>query len=431
MILLYNIALIVFSIFLLPWLLYRSIFKEKYRIGIRQRLGFYPQEILKKKTGKKLIWIHAVSVGEALAVKPLLTNIRVKQPEYQILISTTTLTGYKICTEKIAQKEDLVIFSPLDYYWTVKKSIKIFQPSLIMLMETELWPNFIYFSSRKGIPVLLINGRISDRSYTKYLKCRLLMRKILKHLVFLGMQSEKDAERIVQIGADRNKVEVIPSLKYETAAELAEKSFDKEANRRELSLPASTSLITGGSTHSGEESALISVYQRLKQDFPDICLLLAPRHPHRIKEIMEDLNNRGIDFNLRSKIKDNSSEYKSVIILDTLGELTKFYAISTVAFIGKSLYGIGGQNPMEPAALGIPVIFGKNMTNFEESSNLLLSRNAGIQINNDDDLYNAIKNILENPLESAKMGERGREAILSMKGAIARLITIISKTAKK
>ena len=394
-------------------------------------MGFYTQEILKKRTRKKLIWIHAVSVGEALAVKPLLNSLRTNLPEYQILISTTTLTGYKICKEKIAHKEDLVIFSPLDYYWIVKKSLKTFKPSLIMLVETELWPNLIYFSSRKGIPVLLINGRISDRSYTKYLKCRLLMRKILKHFVFLGMQSEKDAERIIKLGAEKEKVEVIPSLKYETAVELAGRIFDKDSIRKELRLKDSTCLITGGSTHSGEESALISVYQRLKKDFPDICVLLAPRHPHRIKEIEEELNNRGIDYNLRTRMKDNISEYNSVIILDTLGELTKFYSISTVAFVGKSLYGKGGQNPMEPAALGIPVIFGKNMSNFEESSNLLLNHNAAIQINSIDGLYHALKIILENPHESEKMGERGREAVLSRKGAISRLITVISKTIGK
>jgi 3-deoxy-D-manno-octulosonic-acid transferase len=427
LILLYNIALLIFSIFLFPWLLYRSLVKEKYRLGIRQRLGFYPKEVLEKRSGKRLIWIQAVSVGEALAVNPLIAGIRKRFPGYQILISTTTLTGYKICNEKVAQSDDIAIFFPLDYYWTVKKALCLFKPSLILLVETEIWPNFVCVASRKGIPVMMVNGRISDKSFKGYSRLRWLMRIVLSKISWFGMQGAKDAERIIALGAESYKVAVTSSLKYEGAIELAGRKYDKQAIRDELRMPKDSFLITGGSTHPGEEDILINVYLGLKQEFPNIVLLLAPRHPHRVPQIEEYLRTHEISYNLRSKLSQKNTEFKPVVILDTLGELIKYYIVSTVVFIGKSLCGKGGQNPMEPAALAKPVIFGPNMSNFSESSELLIMSKAAIMVENEVELTAEMARFLRNPEIAKRMGENGAAAIMAKKGAVDEILDSIGK----
>ncbi len=414
------------SLCLFPFLLYRGLSREKYRLGLRQRLGLYPKEVLHKLSGKPLIWIQAVSVGEVLAVIPLISEIRKRFSGYQLLISTTTLTGHRICVEKVAS-EDIVIFFPLDYYWTIRRSLRRFKPALIALVETEIWPNFICIAKRMSIPVVLINGRISPGSFRGYIRFRRLMKKVLSGFSWLGMQTQEDAERVIALGADPENVGVTPSLKYEGAIKLAEKNYDKSAIRKELRLTEKAALITAGSTHNGEEEALTQVYLELKNEFPNLALILAPRHPHRVPKIAAYLRSKNVPFNLRSDLCRDNVSFKSVIIIDTLGELIKYYSISAIVFIGKSLYEKGGQNPIEPAVFSKPVIFGPHMENFQEASELLLKNNGAFMVNNPAELAHRLRHLLLNPDEARGMGQRAHSVILSKKGAVEKTIRFMEK----
>jgi 3-deoxy-D-manno-octulosonic-acid transferase len=423
----YNIAVVLLSIVLLPYLLYRGFAVKKHRVGLRQRFGIYPREVLDRISGKPLIWIQAVSVGEVLAVRHLTGEIRRRFPGYQLLISTTTLTGQRICREKVAADSDIVIYFPLDYPWVVRKALRRFRPSLIVLVETEIWPNFICMADRMGVPVVLVNGRISYRSFKGYMRYRWFIRHPLGCLSWVGMQTKGYAERIIAMGADPGKVRVIPSLKYEGALQLAEKKHDEGAIRKELLLGSQSVLLTAGSTHSGEEEVLAQVYLQLKDEFPNLVLLLAPRHPERVPEITTVLTGLGISCNLKSELSRNAVEFRPVIILDTLGELIKYYAISAIVFVGKSLCSTGGQNPLEPAVLGKPVVFGPHMGNFEEASELLAKNRAALVVSSADELAVSIRQLLQHPDEARKMGARARAAMQKMKGAVEETIGLMSE----
>ncbi len=427
MLILYNIVIIISSFFLSTFLTYRVFSKYKYRFGIKQRLGFFHKDLLAKRTKKPLIWIQAVSVGEVLAAKSLIERIRQEFPNYQLLLSTTTLTGHNICIQKVARNDDIIIFFPLDYFWIIKKVLRLFSPSLIALIETELWPNFICTAARRGISLVLVNGRISEKSYHGYLRFRFLMRKVLQNFTSFGMQTEADAQRIITIGAPKEKVVITHSLKYEGAMQLDSKELKTKNILEELKIPEDAKILTAGSTHYYEEEILTDIYLNLKNEFPGLILLLAPRHPERIPKIETYLSGRGLKYNLRSKLDDGKTPFQPVIVVDTLGELAKYYKISSVVFVGKSLTEKGGHNPIEPAVFARPIIFGPYMDNFREAAQLLLENNAAIEVQSAKELNQAIRRILLNPEEGKEMGIRARNAIKNKTGAIQNSIFQMKK----
>jgi 3-deoxy-D-manno-octulosonic-acid transferase len=418
MLLFYNAAIVILSFVLSTFLGWRLLTREKYWFGICQKLGRIPREVLARRNGKPIIWVQAVSVGEMLAAKPLLDRMREVFPGHQLLISTTTKTGYEVCRSRVMRPGDLCIFFPLDYLPIVRRMLKLFRPALVCLIETELWPNFVWTAARMKIPVTLINGRISRHSYRGYCRIRFLMRRVLQCVTSFGMQTPDDARRIIEIGAPAERVQVTHSLKYDGAMQIDPASLDEAAIRAELKVPPGAPILTAGSTHYYEEEVLAGIYTRIRQQCPDLVLILAPRHPDRVPRIKAYLEKHGLSYNLKSSLSNGERPFAPIVVVDTLGELIKFYRVASVVFIGKSLTQKGGHNPIEPAIFGKPIIFGPYMDNFEEAATLLVAGGGARVVRDTEGLRSAILELLLDPAQAEAMGRRAREAVLSCVGAV-------------
>ena len=417
MVLLYNATILILSFLLSSFLTYRLLTGEKYRFGIRQKLGWIPKHVLDRRTGKPVIWIQAVSVGEVLAAKPLLDRMRHVFPDHQLLISTTTKTGYEVLRRQVIRNDDLCIFFPFDYPWIVRRVFRLFRPALVCLIETELWPNFVWTAARSGIPITLINGRISRHSYRGYRRFRFLMRRVLRCFASLGMQTPDDARRIIEIGAPPERVSVTHSLKYDGASQIDPDSLDEAAIRAELKLPPNARILTAGSTHYYEEEVLADIFTRIRTQCEDLVLILAPRHPDRVPRIKAYLDKRGLRYNLKSAFANGDQPFAPIVVIDTLGELVKFYKVASVVFVGKSLTQKGGHNPIEPAVFARPIIFGPHMDNFEEAANLLIACGGALVVRTADELSRTILDLLLDPERAHAMGRRARDAVMSRTGA--------------
>ena len=353
--LLYPLGGVLFS----PYLVYKLLSSEKYRAGIEEKLSL---KLPLKDLSKKRIWIHAVSVGEVLTVMPLVKRIRESIPGTSIVFSTTTLTGMSTAKDKLSHLVDLFLYFPLDFYPITKRVVKALSPSLVLVVETEIWPSFLHILGKESVPVFMVNGRISDSSFAGYLKLSLFMRDFLKKYELMFVRSSKDAARLVVLGADPKKIRITGNLKYvsvyERAQQLNLSNLKKEIGWEEFPI------FCAGSTHPKEEEIVLKVFKRLKVSFPDLRLILAPRHPERKTDVIRLVKDFGFSYSLRSENK--KCEEAQVLILDTVGELMGFYSISDVVFVGGSFVDVGGHNPLEPLVFGKPVAMGPFFHNFSD-----------------------------------------------------------------
>ena len=421
MVLIYNFALLLLSLSLFPYLALRFLSEKKHRTGLRQRLGFIPRRILEKRSGKPVIWVHSVSVGEVLAAAPLIKQIRRQFPTYQLLLSTTTVTGHGVCLKKVATPDDLVIYFPLDIPFVVRRILTFFSPRAVLLMETEIWPNLIRETRRRRIPLLLVNGRLSEKSFQQYLRARFFVRPLLRSFSFIGMQTEQGKLRMANLGAAPPVLEVTGSMKYEAALATVPSEAEVEALRNDLAIPAER-VIVAGSTHRGEEQLVLRAYLELRRKYADLFLILVPRHPERFPEVENLLRQKNIPFILRSARTKATSE-RRVMLLDTLGELAKFYGLATVAFVGKSLTQKGGHNPLEPASCGKPVLFGPHMDNFREVAQVLTSEGGAVEVADFHDLVSAFDRLLADGNSAKEMGRRARKSVESRTGCVTRTVS--------
>lgn len=421
MVLTYNSALLLLSLSLFPYLALRFLSEKKHRTGLRQRLGFIPRRILEKRSGKPVIWVHSVSVGEALAAAPLIKQIRRQFPGYQLLLSTTTVTGHGVCRKKVAAPDDLVVYFPLDIFFIVRRVLSLFLPRAVLLMETEIWPNLVREARRRRIPLLLVNGRLSEKSFHRYLGARFFVRPLLHSFSFIGMQTEEGKFKMAKLGASPAIVEVTGSMKYEAALATVPSEVEVEALRNDLAIPAER-VIVAGSTHRGEEQLVLRACLELRRKYADLFLILAPRHPERFPEVENLLRQKNIPFILRSARTKATSECR-VMLLDTLGELTKFYALATVAFVGKSLTQRGGHNPLEPASCGKPVLFGPHMDNFREVVQVLTSEGGAAEVADFRDLVSTLDRLLADGDAAREMGRRARKSVESRTGCVNRTVS--------
>ncbi len=418
---LYSIAILKVSVVLFPYFLFRLLSERKHRAGLSQRFGFIPRRVLEKRTGKPVIWVHCVSVGEVLAAAPLIKQIRGQFHGYQLLLSTTTVTGQGICRKTVAAPEDLVIYFPVDLPFVVRRVLALFSPRAILLMETEIWPNLIKEEKRREIKLLLVNGRLSDKSFLRYRKLRPFIRPLLRSFSFIGMQTEQGKERMLELGSSKQVACVMGSMKYEAALSSVPSDGEVRTLRMELGIPEKR-VIVAGSTHRGEEQLALRAYLELKQRYPDLFLVIAPRHPERFGEVENLLRQNRVPYLLRSA-KTAAAPPCAVILLDTLGELMKFYAMATVALVGKSLTQRGGHNPLEPAACARPVLFGRHMENFREVADILLAEGGALRVSNYGELVSAFDSLLGDEAAAKEMGCRARKAVESHTGAVDRAVT--------
>lgn len=412
----YDIFFLVFSIIYLPYL----IIKGKAHRDFIERVGSLPS-IFKKVSPSKPVWIHAVSVGEVAGIKNFVKELHTMFPVRKIVLSTTTKTGNAVA-RRIFSGDVLKFYFPLDFSFVVRKVANLINPSILIIMETEIWPNLILELSKRGVPVALINGRISDRSFKGYKKIRFFFGKILRKIDLFCMQTSGDAERIESLGALKENVKVTGNMKFDI--ENPDTTLARDRIKSDLGLVQSDQLLIAGSTHRGEEEIVLDVYKHLTKEFENLKLLIAPRHIDRAKTIKNLVEQNGFEGALSSQSKKIQSlnSKKVVLILDTLGELRHLYSIATIVFMGGSLIKRGGHNIVEPAIFGKPIIFGPYMFNFRDMARLFLEEKAAIKVRDKKELLETLQTLLRDRARIDILGQNARELADRDKGATSRNI---------
>ncbi len=423
--LLYDFILCLSALVLIPYYLVRGVRYGKARRGIRERLGFFHQTFLRALPGRDVIWVHAVSVGETRAAIPLFKALRQRYPEALLVISNVTETGREMA--RTIPEADFFIFFPFDLSWVVRKAIATVKPKIIILVETEIWPNFVREAHRQEIPVVLVNGRISDRSFPRYRMAGKLLVSILESMTSFCMQTDQDARRIQLLGALPGRVKVTGNLKFDMDLSQSE-SLSVAELRREYRLSNDCFVWVAGSTHAGEEKIITRVYLRLLEKHPNTCLILVPRHPERSRLVEEELNQDDVPCVLRTALPEltRSLAPGEILLVDTIGEMLKLYALSDIVFVGGSLVPVGGHNILEAALIKKPVLFGPYTQNFKEIVRLVKKAYGGMQVKDEEDLYRQMCLLIENPEEGCRIGENGHRLLAENRGATAKTLDEIA-----
>jgi 3-deoxy-D-manno-octulosonic-acid transferase len=412
---LYNLILVLATIILSPYMLFKLATVPKYRGGISQKLGRVRKGVLKVLGGTRPIWVHAVSVGEVMAAHPLIRELKKKYPGRKLILSTVTVTGNFTAKQRVPEA-DAVFYFPFDYPWIVRRVIQKINPVIVLVAETELWPNFFRELQRQGIPSALINGRISPRSYGNYIRFKRFFTEVFEGVTLFCMQSDEDAARIKDIGAAPERVMVTGNLKFDQKISTEQ--------QRPIAIAAGRRVITAGSTHRGEEAILLEIYSRLRKKYPDLVLIIAPRHPERFDEVCGLIISAGYECQRRTRLK---GLVRDVVLLDTIGELRAFYNACDIAFVGGSLVKVGGHNLLEPAAMKKPVIFSRYMFNFKEISEALIQAGGGLMVKDKEELYIKLDNLLSDKQLSSAMGEKAFRVIAANSGATVRTIDAVHR----
>jgi 3-deoxy-D-manno-octulosonic-acid transferase len=398
---------------------------RRYSMGLSERLGFYGREITSTVEGSRPVWIHAASVGEILSASRLVEEIRKRFPSQKILVSAFTYTGYLTARRMIADSS--VIFFPLDHPWIVKRALFTFDPSLMVFLETEIWPNMLRLLHRRGTPILLLSGRFSKRSVERYGSLSHFFRGVLGKFSAMGMQSDEDAERAVRIGADPVKVFVTGNLKL---AGLGNHSPHNPATVGPLHPERKADgqcLLVAGSSHRGEEEILLEAFRSVKQRFPNFQMVLAPRHPERFSEVERLLTASGLEFEKKSQTHGRNVLIQDICLLDTLGDLVEFYALGDIAFVGGSLVEAGGHNLLEPARARRPVLFGPYMANFAAMAAEMKEKGGGIEVRGVEDLVRELIELLNDADKRRTMGENAYRVAADKQRVSERTAELLSR----
>jgi 3-deoxy-D-manno-octulosonic-acid transferase len=381
------------------------------------RFGYLP-----RRPGRPCGWIHAVSVGESITAAPIVEGLRRLEPALPLVMTTVTETGARIVAERFAGAVDHRFF-PLDFPSAVRRAIEAINPAFVVCMETELWPNVLRVLARRGVPVMIANGRVSDRSYPRYRAVRRLLRPILDDIRVFAMQSDEDARRIIELGAPRGRVFVTGNLKHEAAPDEGETT---ERWRHRLGLDAGTPTWIAGSTHGGEEAIMVDAHRRLLERVPDARVVIAPRHPERVPEVAELIRRRGFEVVRRSELPQ-AHRAGAVIVVDTVGELASMYSVGLAAFVGGSLVPTGGHNVLEPALRGKPVLFGPHTENFREAASLLRASGGGLVVRDAMELVTTLTSLMTDRKLCAALGSAARGAAASREGAVRETLELIRR----
>ncbi len=378
---------------------------------------------MKSARGRRVIWLHAVSVGEIIAAGRLVAELESALPEHRIFISTTTRTGHTLAQQRFGSER--VFYFPLDFACIVRRYLDALAPEMLVLVETELWPNLLLQCERRGVPVAVVNARISDRSLPRYRSLRALWRPLLAKIALFCAQSEEDATRLRAIGAPPERVRVLGNLKFDVRADMRT-AADEDALVAKLraQLPAGAKVLVCGSTLADEEMALLDCLPALTAAAPALICILAPRHPERFEVVAQLLQQRGVPFMRRSQWAGQSLAPASVFLMDTVGELAAVYALADVAFVGGSLIAAGGHNPLEPAQFGVPVVMGESYENFRGIVSAMRNADA-IEIVSRAALCATLADLLTNSQHAAALGRAGQSVFLAESGATARTVAAL------
>ncbi len=417
---LYNILLLIAAVPGLIFFPLKMLITGKYRNSFIQRFGGRQGAILAGLKEGRRVWIHAVSVGEVTAAAPIVASIKKGRPDVQVVFSTSTETGQDMA-KRLVKEADVFIYFPLDLPFVVRKTLDLVHPDVFALVETELWPNFLAACSRRGISSLMVNGRISPRSFGKYQATGFFWRKILDNVAEAGMISDIDASRIAGIGMATEKIKVLGNAKYDALAAMASPALHEEIAGR-LRVQDHEKFFVAGSTHPGEEDAVIEAYKKLLARYPEFRLILVPRHIERTGNVIGVLHQSGLDdiITFTEIRKGRPRRNEKVIVVDVIGELFKIYSLGTIVYCGGSLVPKGGQNILEAAAWGKVIFYGPSMEDFGQETALLEDAGAGIRIRNARELSEGMLQILADPQDARQRGERGRAVVLANMGAAQR-----------
>ncbi len=412
---LYNILLYLFFLIASPFFLFKVLTQKKYRTGLLEKLGFLSNSLKNSLRTDHLIWVHAVSVGEVHAAIPLLEKLQDSYKDKKFILSTTTVTGQNVARKWINGNNRItLIYFPLDFASSFRSIFRHGSIDMIIIMETEIWPNFLIEAYKHSIPVILVNGRISDNSFKNYRLIKKMFVASTGSIKCFCMQDEEDAKKLIALGIDKTRIIVTGNIKYEASLNTPVKHDISQKLLKNLNWKKTDPVWVAGSTHDGEENIICDIYKTLKKETENLKLILAPRHPERISQVEKILQDKKIPFIKKTDLDKKTASPKTtdLLLLDTMGELRHLYAIATVVFIGKSLFPGGGQNILEPASQGKPVVFGKYMDNFSKITEIMLSANAAVQIGNKEDLLTTIKTLLK---DKSKRDIIGKNAIKIIK----------------
>jgi 3-deoxy-D-manno-octulosonic-acid transferase len=399
-----------------PYWLVRMATSGRYRAGLRGRMGVVPDGLHAAVAGRDVVWVHAVSVGEVMAASQLIRDLRVALPEWVVAVSTTTETGQRLAKERLAGSP--VFYLPLDFRFSVQRYLSVLRPKMLVLMESELWPRLIEECAEGGVPVAVVNARISDRSFPRYMRLRRLWRPLLEMVSLFLAQSRETADRLVKVGAPEDRVQVMGNLKYDVRP-VGENAMTKLV----ASLLTLSKLIVAGSTLSGEEEALLAAWPTILRQVPDAVLLIAPRHTDRFEEVAGLIRGNNYPFFRCSQLLQTPEQIGggTILLLDTIGDLASMYGVARVAFVGGSLVSKGGHNPLEPAQFGVPVVMGPSFENFREVVKTMQDADA-IRIVVPESLADTLIEMLRVEGQARSLGERGQVMFESQAGATARTV---------
>jgi len=413
---LYDLLFFIFIIFYFPVLMIRG----KWHRGYIQRWGVFASDLKSALIGRKNIWIHAVSIGEVSAVIGLIRRLKKEYPSLGIVCSTVTQTGYSLAKQSLNDGE-VVIFAPLDFSFVVKKFIRLICPKVYIAAETELWPNLYTFLDQQKIPIVLVNGRISDRSLGRYKRGRFLVKKILSRVSLFCMQGEVDAKRIVEIGALQGRTKVVGNLKFDSVP------FQEPLDPKTLGFSGQDLIFIAGSTHPGEEKMVLDVFKNLKSHFSNLRLILSPRHVDRVEELKALVNSLDLKPIFYSKLNGRGLNEDDVMIVDKIGVLFGLYSLATVVFIGKTLAVGGGQNMIEPAFFSKPVLIGPMTQNFKDVVRIFLKNEAMIQVQDKRQLTDELQRLLRDPSHRDKIGICAGRTVAQYRGATDKTIQLLKE----
>jgi 3-deoxy-D-manno-octulosonic-acid transferase len=423
----YSVLSLVFFALVSPYFLYQALRYKKYIGSLRQRLGFLP--ITFNIDAEESIWIHAVSVGEALTARALAADLKARYPRLRLFLSTTTIAGQQVARRSLSNV-DAIFYFPFDWTFTVRRTLDLVRPRLFIMMETEIWPNLLRECRRRGVRTVMINGRISSRSYPRYRLVRAFFRRVLGDVDRFCVQSEESARRLVELGAQADHVTVTGSLKFdslELPAAAASHGKPRERVLRFFRLSPNRTVLVAGSTLRGEEAAVLSAFRRIKATMPSAMVVLAPRQPERFGEVERLARDAGFVTIRRSELPIDAEPRADVVVLDSLGELAQLYQVATAVFVGGSLADHGGHNILEPAVFGKPIVFGPHMQNFKEIADAFLSNDAAIQVQSERELDEVLLALVTDPVRRARLGAAARALVEANRGAKNKTLDVIGE----
>jgi 3-deoxy-D-manno-octulosonic-acid transferase len=424
---LYNIGFHIFFIVTAPFYFLKMWRRGNWQAGFGERFARYDSKFKQALTNRDVIWLHAVSVGEVNICTQLIKALEPRAPGLKIVVSTTTTTGMAELQKKLPS-HIAKIYYPIDARRFVRRAYRLISPEAVILVEAEIWPNFLWRARDLGTPVFLVNARLSEKSFRGYKRAAFLFRGIFHSFAGIGCQNATDAQRLEEIGCRKERIHVVGNLKFDAATVSEKTLLDVPALFAQLGIAPGAPILVGGSTHDGEEKILGEVFLRLRAKIPNLFLVVVPRHHERGREAGRDLETAGVKFIYRNEITPATQRLPGEIdalLVNTTGELRYFYDHASAVFVGKSLTAEGGQNPIEPGARAKPMVFGPNMQNFAAIAKLLVERDGALQVRDATELERGLAEILAHPERAQEIGRNARAVVNENLGAIDRTVEMI------